>query len=133
LVIISEYEQRFMPFEKMTAPEPERRACITGYDVAELRLKILVDPAPHISKSYRVTGPELKDMHESAENYAAALGRKVTYVPEDVETWDEQYVDSAMAAYPHMAEHLTDLGLHDTAASAAVDSFFQGFRQYDSR
>jgi uncharacterized protein YbjT (DUF2867 family) len=92
LVIISEYEQRFMPFEKMTAPEAERRACITGYDVAELRLKILVDPAPHISKSYRVTVPELKDMHESAEDYAAALGRKVTYVPEDVETWDEQYV-----------------------------------------
>jgi len=38
-----------------------------------------------------------------------------------------------MAAYPHMAEHLKDLGLHDMAASAAVDSFFQGFRQYDSR
>ncbi|MEU1102723.1 hypothetical protein ABZ408_17390 [Streptomyces tibetensis] len=25
--------------------------------------KILADPAPHISKSYALTGPELKDMH----------------------------------------------------------------------
>ena len=37
------------------------------------------------------------------------LGRQVTYVPEDVETWNEQYVDSALAAYPHVAEHIKDL------------------------
>ena len=87
----------------------QRFAPIAGYDVAELCVKILIDPAPHISKSYEVTGPELKDMHEFAADYAAVLGRQVTYVPEDVETWNEQYVDSALAAYPHIAEHLKDL------------------------
>jgi NAD(P)H dehydrogenase (quinone) len=87
----------------------QRFAPIAGYDVAELCVKILIDPAPHISKSYEVTGPELKDMHEFAEDYAAVLGRQVTYVPEDVETWNEQYVDSALAAYPHIAEHIKDL------------------------
>ncbi|WP_329535401.1 NAD(P)H-binding protein [Streptomyces sp. NBC_01450] len=175
-VNISEYEQSFMTFEKMTAPEEERRAWlgglitqwspqqrahwvaeqvldwsslptvnvraamfvenplmtwlalgplsdgelrlpfghhrlapIAGYDVAELCVKILADPAEHISKSYDLTGPELKDMHGSAQDYAAALGRKVTYIPEDVETWNETYVDSALAAFPHIAEHLKTL------------------------
>ncbi|OUD05043.1 hydroxylase [Streptomyces swartbergensis] len=175
-VNISEYEQSFMTFEKMTAPEEERRswlgglvtqwspqqrahwvaeqvlewsglpavhvraamfvenplltwlaleplsngelrlpfghhrlAPIAGYDVAELCVKILTDPEPHIAKSYDLTGPELKDMHGFAEDYAAALGRPVVYVPEDVETWNEIYVDTAMSAYPHIAEHLKTL------------------------
>ncbi|MBA2952066.1 NAD(P)H-binding protein, partial [Streptomyces himalayensis] len=166
-VNISEYEQSFMTFEKMTAPQEERRswlgglvtqwspqqrahwiaeqvldwsgiptvniraamfvenplmtwlaleplsngelrlpfghhqlAPIAGYDVAELCVKILTDPEPHISKSYELNGPELKDMHGFAEDYAAALGRPVTYVPEDVETWNETYVDTALAAFP---------------------------------
>ncbi|MBT2523171.1 hypothetical protein [Arthrobacter sp. ISL-28] len=84
-------------------------APIAGYDVAELCAKILINPAPHLSKSYKLTGPELKDMHEFAEDYAAALGRHVTYVPEDVETWNENYVDNALAAFPHTAEHIKAL------------------------
>ncbi|MFE4058966.1 NmrA family NAD(P)-binding protein [Streptomyces sp. NPDC059096] len=175
-VNISEYEQSFMTFEKMTAPEEERRvwlgglvsqwspqqrahwiaeqmlewsgvptvnvraamfvenpiltwlalgslsngelrlpfgdhrlAPIAGYDVAELCVKILVDPAPHIAKSYDLTGPELKDMHGFAEDFEAVLGRQVVYVPVNVETWNETYVDSAMAAIPHTAEHLKAL------------------------
>jgi hypothetical protein len=175
-VNISEYEQSFMTFEKMTAPEEERRswlgglitqwspqqrahwvveqvlgwsglptvniraamfvenplmtwlaleplangelrlpfghhrlAPIAGYDVAELCVKILVDPVPHISKAYELNGPELKNMHEFAKDYAAALGRPVAYVPMDVETWNETYVDTALAAFPHTAEHLKTL------------------------
>ncbi|MFE3140146.1 NAD(P)H-binding protein [Streptomyces scopuliridis] len=175
-VNISEYEQSFMTFEKMTLPEEERRAWlgglvtqwspqqrahwvaeqvldwsglptvniraamfvenplmtwlaleplsngelrlpfgdhqlapIAGYDVAELCVKILVDPAPHIAKSYALTGPELKDMHGFAEDFTAVLGRQVVYVPVDVETWNETYVDTALAAIPHTAEHLKTL------------------------
>ncbi|MFJ2967295.1 NmrA family NAD(P)-binding protein [Streptomyces collinus] len=175
-VNISEYEQSFMTYEKMTAPEEERRAWlgglvadwspqqrahwiaeqvldwsglptvnirgamfvenplltwlaleplsrgelrlpfgdhrlapIAGHDVAELCVKILTDPAPHISESYDLNGPELKDMHGFAEDYAAVLGRPVTYVPEDVETWNETYVDTTLAALPHTAEHLKTL------------------------
>lgn len=44
-----------------------------------------------------------------AEDYAAALGRPVTYVPEDVETWNENYIDSALGELPHTAEHLKTL------------------------
>lgn len=175
-VNISEYEQSFMTFEKMTAPEEERRswlgglvtqwspqqrahwgaeqvlewsgvptvnvraamfvenplltwpaleplsngelrlpfghhrlAPIAGYDVAELCVRILVDPAPHISKSYELNGPELKDMHGFAEDFGAALGRQVVHVPEEVETWNETCVDTALAVFPHTAEHLRTL------------------------
>ncbi|WP_405816409.1 NmrA family NAD(P)-binding protein [Streptomyces sp. NBC_01390] len=175
-VNISEYEQSFMTFDKMTAPEEERcahlgglvadwspqqrahwvaeqvlewsglptvnirgamfvenplmtwlaleplsrgelrlpfgdhrLAPIAGYDVAELCVKILTDPAPHIGRSYDLNGPELKDMHGFAQDYAAVLGRPVTYVPEDVETWNRTYIDPALAAIPHTAEHLRTL------------------------
>jgi NAD(P)H dehydrogenase (quinone) len=175
-VNISEFEQSFMTFDKMTAPQEERRAWlgglvadwspqqrahwiaervlqwsglptvnirgamfvenplmtwlaleplskgelrlpfghhrlapIAGYDVAEVCAKILADPAPHISKSYELNGPELKDMHAYAEDFAAVLGRPVTYIPEEVETWNETYVDNALAEYPHTAEHMRTL------------------------
>jgi NAD(P)H dehydrogenase (quinone) len=176
-VNISEYEQSFMTFEKMTAPKEERRswlgglvmdwspqqrahwvaermlewsglpvvnvraaffvenpiltwlalgplsdgelrlpfgtqrfAPVAGYDVAELCAKILLDPAPHLSKAYDLTGPELKDMQGFAEDYGAVLGRPIIAVPEDVDVWNETYVDnSVLAGYPHIAEHLKAL------------------------
>lgn len=176
-VNISEYEQSYMTFDKMTAPDAERRAWLGGlvtdwspqqrahwiaeqvldwsglptvnvratvfvenpiltslaleplrqgelrlpfglqriapiaaYDVAELCVKILVDPAPHISKSYALTGPELKDMHGLAEDYSTVLGRPVTYIVEDLDIWNETYVDKAVAGRnPHAAEHLKTL------------------------
>jgi uncharacterized protein YbjT (DUF2867 family) len=175
-VNMSEYEQSFMTFETMTAPEEERRASlgglvanwspqqrahwvaermlewsglptvniraaffvenpiltwvalgsladgelrlpfgdhrlapVAGYDVAELCVRILADPEPHISKYYALTGPELKDMHGVAEDFGAVLGRSVTYVPEDIETWNKTYIDPALGQYPHTAEHLKTL------------------------
>lgn len=87
----------------------QRLAPVAAYDVAELCVRILVDPAPHISKSYELTGPELKDMYGFAEDYAAALGRQVSYIPEEVDAWNENYVDSALAGNPHVAEHLKTL------------------------
>jgi uncharacterized protein YbjT (DUF2867 family) len=175
-VNISEYEQSFMTYANMTAPEEERRdrlggivanwspqqrahwvaeqaldwsglpvvniraaffvenpiltwvalgalaqnelrlpfgdhrlSPIAGYDVAELIAKILADPGPHIGRSYALTGPELKDMHGVAEDFTAVLGRPITYVPEDIETWNERYIDPALGEYPHIAEHLKTL------------------------
>lgn len=53
----------------------QKIAPIAAYDVAEICTKILIDPSAHISMSYALTGPELKDMHGFAEDYGAALGR----------------------------------------------------------
>lgn len=64
-----------------TCPLAQKIAPIAAYDVAEICTKILIDPSAHISMSYALTGPELKDMHGFAEDYGAALGRKISYVP----------------------------------------------------
>ncbi|MDX3458919.1 NAD(P)H-binding protein [Streptomyces sp. ME02-8801-2C] len=159
-VHLSNYEQSYMTFEKMTAPEEERRSWLGGvvtdfspqqrahwvcervlewsglptinvratlfaenphltwmlagplsngelrlpfgdqrlapiavHDVAEVCVKALVDPAPHISKSYAITGPELKDMYGFAEDYAAVLGREVVYIPEELDAWQDAFLD----------------------------------------
>lgn len=183
-VNMSEFEQSYMTFEKMTAPHEERRSWLGGlvtdwspqqrahwvaeqvldwsgiptvnvratlfvenpiltwmplgplsngelrlpfgnqrlapiavHDLAEVCVKMLVDPAPHISKSYELTGPELKDMYGFAEDYAAALGRQVAYIPEEVEAWNEAFTDETFlqealgdpAAARHVAAHVRTL------------------------
>ncbi|MEV5493743.1 hypothetical protein AB0L47_38255 [Streptomyces bobili] len=91
----------------------QRLAPIAVHDLAEVCVKMLVDPAPHISKSYALTGPELKDMYGFAEDYAAALGRQVTYIPEEVDDWNEAFMDENLqkalgdpAVARHVAAHL---------------------------
>jgi NAD(P)H dehydrogenase (quinone) len=85
-------------------------APIAGYDVAELCANILRNPADHVGKAYTMTGPELKTMAEFAEDYGAALQRPVLYGPKDLDTWNEAYIDAALAATkPHNAEHLKTL------------------------
>jgi uncharacterized protein YbjT (DUF2867 family) len=86
-----------------------RFAPVAGYDVGEAVAKILADPAPHIGKSYALTGPEFKDMHAVADDFAAVLGRPVAYAPVDIETWNTTYIDPALGQYPHIAEHLKTL------------------------
>ncbi|MFK4089423.1 NAD(P)H-binding protein [Kribbella sp. NPDC020789] len=88
----------------------QRLAPIAVHDLAEVCVKMLVDPAPHISKSYELTGPELKDMYGFADDYAAVLGRQVTYIPEEVEAWNEVFLDETVLQEslgdPAMARHV---------------------------
>ena len=84
-------------------------APIAAYDVAELCAMILDGPTPHAGKIYTLVGPENKGMAEFAEDYAAALHRPVVYVPQELEAWNEEYVDPALADKPHNAEHLKTL------------------------
>ena len=82
-------------------------APIAAYDVAEICAKILIDPSAHVSKTYELTGPEAKDMQGFAEDYAATLGRPVTYVPQELDAWIETCISGALATrVPHTAEHL---------------------------
>ncbi len=48
-------------------------------DIARVVVGALVDPAPHIGKSYRPTGPKLLAPEDIAAAIGKALGRKVTY------------------------------------------------------
>jgi hypothetical protein len=49
-------------------------------------------------------------MNGFAEDYGAVLDRRITCVPDDVDTWNKTYIDgSVLVAYLHTAEHLKAL------------------------
>jgi uncharacterized protein YbjT (DUF2867 family) len=48
-------------------------------DVARVIAAALADPAPHVGKTYRPTGPRLLSPHEIAATFAKVLGRPVRY------------------------------------------------------
>lgn len=89
----------------------QRLAPIAAYDVAEFCAKVLSDPQPYLRKDYVLTGPRLVGGRDLAEIYSALLGRNITYVPKDPETWSKMFIDTALADKPHVAEHLRTLVL----------------------
>ena len=56
-----------------------KTAPVSNEDVARVAVGALVDPAPHVGKFYRPTGPELLDPHQLAAVYEKVLGRPVKY------------------------------------------------------
>jgi NAD(P)H dehydrogenase (quinone) len=86
-----------------------RFAPIATEDIGRVIASILADPAPHAGKSYDLFGPKILDMTEAAEIFSEALGRKITYVPIDSETF-AGIVKTAMNADPYLIQHLSSLG-----------------------
>jgi uncharacterized protein YbjT (DUF2867 family) len=85
-------------------------APLAAFDVAEVCAKILLDPKTHVSKTYELTGPQLKDIDALAADYAAVLGRPVSPFPHEVENWNAVYIDdSPVSNFPHIADHLKTL------------------------
>lgn len=88
----------------------EKLAPIAGYDVAQACSTILKATDLHVGRAYTLVGPELKTMADHAEDYAAAFRRPVTYVSQELETWNQTHIDPAMASRsPHITEHLKTL------------------------
>ena len=56
-----------------------RNAPPSNEDIARVAASVIADPAPHIGKSYRPTGPALLSGHDIADVLAKILGRKVRY------------------------------------------------------
>ena len=49
-------------------------------DIARVAVGTLIDPAPHVGKSYRPTGPVLLSPDDIAATFSRVLGRKVRYM-----------------------------------------------------
>lgn len=58
-----------------------RTAPVSSEDIARVVVGSLTNPAQHIGKYYRPTGPELLDPHQLAAVYAKVLRRPVKYQP----------------------------------------------------
>lgn len=67
-------------FGMLMAPFGEgRNAPPSNEDIARVAVAVLTDPAPHIGKSYRPTGPDLLSPHDMAGILGNILGRQVKY------------------------------------------------------
>ena len=76
-----------LPFgEGLNAP-------VSNEDIGAVAAGVLADPAPHIGKTYRPSGPELLSGHDAAAIMARVLGRNVSY--RDVS--NEMFIKSATA------------------------------------
>jgi NAD(P)H dehydrogenase (quinone) len=82
-----------------------RTSPVAAQDVAEVVAVILVDPAPHIAKTYELTGPRSEDVHGLASEYAAALGRPVRYAGVSLKDWQDKEL-RAHGLPEHVFEHL---------------------------
>lgn len=82
-----------------------RTSPVAAQDVAEVVAAILAGPAPHIGKTYELTGPRSEDLHGLASEYAAALGRPVRYVSLPLNDWRDNELRTH-GLPEHVFEHL---------------------------
>ena len=62
-----------------------RNAPPSNEDMGAVVAATLADPAPHIGKTYRPTGPKLLTPEEIAATFAEVLGRDVKYAPSSLD------------------------------------------------
>ncbi|MEU6574893.1 NAD(P)H-binding protein [Streptomyces sp. NPDC046805] len=60
---------------------------VAARDVAAVVQEILADPAPHIGRTYELTGPCSQDVAAMAEEVSATLGRPVSYTDVPLQEW----------------------------------------------
>src|SRR5262245_43257901 len=82
-----------------------RTSPVDTLDVAEVIASTLASPAAHVGKVYELTGPSSQDLHGLAAEYAAALGRPVTYVDVPLERWRDEELHK-LGLPEHLYGHL---------------------------
>lgn len=82
-----------------------RHAPIAAEDQARLIASILVDPAPHRSETYPLHGPIEMDHYEIAEAVGEVLGRKISYIPVEIEDFRLR-LEQIPAFSPYFIQHL---------------------------
>jgi len=103
-IMIKSQSKFFLPFgDAGYAP-------IATEDIGHVVATVLADPAPHAGKSYELFGPKILNMTEIASIFSETLGRTITYVPIDTETFVD-IVKKAMNASPYFIQHIASLGL----------------------
>lgn len=89
LSAVVHFGQLMLPFgDGLNAPP-------SNEDIAAVAAGVIADPAPHIGKHYRPTGPRLLSGHDVADAFARVLGRPVRY--RDVPT--RMFVKTALAGF----------------------------------
>ena len=96
---IAEHDTLSLPFgDAHTSP-------ISAQDVARVVTAILVDPGPHLGRTYELTGARSQSLADIAAEYSAALGRSITYAPAPLDDWLSGLRRSAQLE-PHALHHI---------------------------
>lgn len=99
---IAENDTLLLPFgDARTSP-------ISAQDVARVVTTILLEPAPHIGQSYNLTGAQSQNLHDIAGQYAAALGRPISYTPAPLDDWLAELQRTA-GLEPHTLAHISTM------------------------
>jgi uncharacterized protein YbjT (DUF2867 family) len=75
--------------------------------VARVVAARLVNPQPHIGKTYHLTGPKSENMYFYAQEYSKALGRTITYQDIPVKPWWDGLLQSGQPV--HLVNHLATM------------------------
>jgi NAD(P)H dehydrogenase (quinone) len=81
-----------------------RYAPIAGEDLGRIIGAILEDPAEHAGKSYPLYGSKELDQYEIADILTQVLGKKITYVPLEIDAFQEMLKE--MGFTPHFQQHM---------------------------
>ena len=84
-----------------------RTSPIAVEDVSRVLTAILINPQPHIGKTYHLTGPRSENMHFYAQEYSEALGRTITFQDIPVEPWREKLLELRLPI--HLVNHLVTM------------------------
>lgn len=100
-----------------------RNAPPSNEDMGAVVAATLADPAPHIGKTYRPTGPRLLTPEEIAAAFAKVLRRDVRYAPSSVDMFIKAATVAGYPAYDISQVHLylTDYQQDAFAVGAPTD------------
>jgi uncharacterized protein YbjT (DUF2867 family) len=98
-------------------------APVSNEDIARVVVGILTDPAPHVGKTYRPTGPRLLSPQEIADAFGIVLRRRVRAI--DVPSWMAPKALRALALDPfqqaQVVHYLTEYRRNAFAVGAPTE------------
>jgi NAD(P)H dehydrogenase (quinone) len=86
-----------------------RYAPITGEDQGRAIAAILSDPAEHAGKTYPLFGPKELSQVQIVEILSEIMGRKITYVPIEIETFQQNFKERGFT--PHFIQHISSVAM----------------------
>ncbi|UKZ52824.1 hypothetical protein TrVGV298_006611 [Trichoderma virens] len=78
---------------------------IAANDVAEVAVKILLNPSHYVGQSVELTGPKSVDMFELAKEYSTATESLVEYIPTEFDVWTEEVLKAEVLP-THVYNHI---------------------------
>ena len=81
---------------------------VAAGDVAQVVATVLADPAPHLGRTYELTGPRSQDMDGIAREFSDALTREVSYLDGRTEIWEPEL--KRLGLSEHLVTHLVTMG-----------------------